>query len=194
MKLYTHKLLTLLALLVLAGSLQAQQRVDRDVFDDKTILDGFVVGTYGSVFYMNGWQVEAAPGIGYRFLNDRVIMGGGLSWSYFSRVYREYGLTQSLQFLGPRAFVKVNPIWQVYAIGEYQYLNIKYEEKYTHGFNPPVERLQEDVFYVGAGYAGGDFGKGFGFYLELMVDVLFDNMTSVRNSPLSYRIGVFYGF
>jgi len=202
MKKYIRFLSIATLVLFLSTGISAQ-RVDSDVFEDRTLLDGFVVGSYFSLFYSNGWSVEASPGIGYRFLNDRVIAGLGMHWMYVSEIYRfgvningvSYGPGQVRgQLIGPRAFVKVHPFWQVYAIGEYQFLNYSLNYKTNNDITIPLDDRQEQPLFFGAGYTSADFGKGLGFYAEIMVDVLYDNFTSVRSSPLAYRIGVFYGF
>lgn len=202
MKNYLYFIIGSLLCLILAGSLNAQ-RVDGDVFEDKTLLDGFVVGSYVSLMYANGWSIEATPGIGYRFLNDRVVAGVGMQWNYATQIYRggvnidgvTYGPGQvRWQSIGPRAFVKVHPFWQVYAIAEYQYLDYSVSYKTNTDITIPLEDRNDQPFFIGAGYTSGEFAKGFTFNAEILVDVFYDSFNSVRSSPLAYRIGFFYGF
>ncbi len=187
--------------------------------DDETIDDAFsggnkfsniYVGSYVGFGYSNGWQLDFSPGVGYK-IKDWLIAGGGLNYSYASAFdISQRGDKITSTTIGPRIFAKGNVFQQFYAIGEFQYLINKFKYTDAQGNKSDAVNFCEDcagdpncletcynksetALYVGAGYAS-EFGKGMGFYTEFIIDVLYDRLRSLRPSPYTVRIGIFYTF
>lgn len=221
---YLRVLGVLLFTIVLSTGLSAQKNKDvDDALSDKNKLQGFYVGSYVGFGYANGWQIDFSPEVGYK-VKDWLMVGAGLTYSYSQSFqnYRLFDNANSsfidtdktiTAIIGPRISVKANFYQQFYGVVNYEYLTHKVKFKGPDG-NLTLDEVQdqfdvgyvedgcttgncfnkhENVLYLGGGYTSS-FGEGFGFYTEFIVDLLYDNRNSPRNSPLAARIGLFYAF
>lgn len=184
--------ITLFAL-VLSISLSAQRNKDvDDALNDKSKVSGLHVGSYVGFGYANGWQLEFAPGVGYRVF-DFLIVEAGVNYSYTEQFFSNASNDKQYATLfGPRVGIKGNIYGQFYGLAEYQLQSFRLKQR-VNGTVTTFEKSSENLMYLGAGYTN-NFGQGVGFYTDFVFDVLYDRVTSPRSTPYSIRFGVFYTF
>lgn len=180
--------------LLLSTSLSAQKNKDvDDALNDKSKLSKFHVGSYVGGSYNNGWQLEFAPGVGYKVF-DFLIVEVGVNYAYSQQFLNQTNNDRQVASLfGPRVGVKGNVYQQFYGVAEFQYQRFNAKLKNSNGDVLSSFRSAENIFYLGAGYSSS-FGQGVGFYTDFIYDVLYDRLNSPRAAPFSIRFGVFYTF
>lgn len=181
------------ALLLSTGlSAQRNKNVD-DALNDKNPLSNFHVGSYVGLGYNNGWQLEFAPGVGYKVF-DFLIVEGGINYAYSQQFFnRSTNERQVATLIGPRIGVKGNFYQQFYGLAEFQYQAFKAKLKNNDGTVVNSFSSSENIFYLGVGYSSS-FGQGVGFYTDFVFDVIYDRINSPRPAPYGIRFGVFYTF
>ena len=181
--------------LLLSTGLSAQKNKDvDDALNDKSKLSKWHVGSYVGGSYNNGWQLEFAPGIGYKVF-DFLIVEAGINYSYSQQFLSSVtNDRQVASLIGPRIGVKGNIYSQFYGLAEFQHLSFKAKQKDGNGnVTYTFPSASENLLYLGAGYSNS-FGQGVGFYTDFIYDVLYDRLNSPRAAPFSIRFGVFYTF
>lgn len=161
--------------------------------NNKDWYKNLVVGSYVGLGYNNGWLLDFSPGVGYSFLNDFAVVGVGAAYVYAESI-RNLDYTDKFNTIGPRAYAQINVFSNFYLHGEYQYLTYRLKRVYKNlDFTENLYGLSEPVVFVGAGYTG-NFADGLSFYTEFLIDLKYNIETSPRISPITFRMGVFYGF
>lgn len=192
------KILILVILLALGAGIMevsAQSRRDTDEYFDESGGFGHRLwyGTHFTVGYNgNGFeslfQFGLAPMIGYKF-NDILSVGPRFSFLYSN--YRQTYAPGDVQKVSATswsvgAFGRFRPFPTLFAQIEY---NIENEPVFYQ--NLTVERIEQNAFYIGAGYNSGSGGP-LAFEALLMYHV--NQPGNTIQSPLDYRIGITYKF
>lgn len=131
-----NKYLTVVILLMLTGSVYAQQdslfvKRNKEEFREKPAWTEKI--TFGGNFGLQFGQVtqiNISPLIGYR-ITDKFVAGGGPSFIYTS--YKIYGRKFENTILGGRTFAQHVIFDNLSARGEFEYLSIEYPTLNTSG-------------------------------------------------------------
>lgn len=156
------------------------------------------VGTDFSIFF-NGrtFFIGLSPYIGYR-LADVIALGVGGVYEYaFDSYYRlSNNVFGGRVFARIRPFVNVRTLQNIYAHLEAEYATSRIVDKQNSTSNNRIlQQVSAPAVNVGLGYTT-QFGKGFGFTTEILVNVLYfnPNIPTLSNAPWEYRVGLYYGF
>ncbi len=163
-----------------------------------------VIGGNGN-FWISGNVMffEISPFVAYRPV-DRLLVGIGMNYSNQTERINYGGGTPSdvfkYRYIGGRALSRyllfhVGDPAGVYATAEYQFNKIGFNfngEKIPAG-NLGFEVDRKASMLLGAGYSS-NFYQGFGYTIDLMYDVLWEDGISFSQWPILYRVGVTYGF
>lgn len=156
--------------------------------EGKSLKDRLVLGGNFGLGFSNGWNIDISPRIGYRlFKNRQGLVGLSATYSYVTD--NRADLSQSVYGGGAFASYEVIKDLGAYAHIEYEYLSYQIKDDNT---DDVLNRIADDSFLMGGGYATS-FGKGLGFRIELLYDILHTSR-SPYPSPLRIRGGIMYGF
>ncbi len=150
----------------------------------------------------NALYIQIAPQLGYR-VTDHLHVGGSISYSVQSQRISP-GVSASQNVLGGGVFARymlINfngfknnygketglPMSGLYATAGYE------RSRYKDNFNNIEEKINTNALYLGGGYTS-NFYRGFGYYVELTYDVLYDEFTSFTPWPIVPKAGIYFGF
>lgn len=209
------KLVLCVCMLLLAGSWGAvaaqydDEKIDTAIIDKapevkerkKMTLKNFFVGsTYR--FGLGGvLLLDVAPYVGYRFA-DIAAIGMGIPYRYVYDIRTQ----RSSHVYGLRGFLRLRPFKEgmlnsVYLHGELEQLNLEipnpnYNPSVPNSGIPSHLRSSSTGANVGFGITN-NFAQGFGMTIELLYNLLYNSNgapITIRNFPLVFRFGIYYGF
>ncbi len=140
----------------------------------------FLGGGFGGG-YNNGWNINISPLVGYQF-NDRLRVGTGIEYQYINQ--RTVFGTNRFSAFGPYAMGQYLLTQTIIGHAEYQ------QQRYKFG----NQNFDVRSLLLGGGFTR-NFGRGAGFSLLVLYDVLYNTNTEVqRISPWIIRPVFIYGF
>ncbi len=171
----------------------------RNLTSGKLVIGGN--GTFG--ISGNTLFFEFSPFVAYRPI-DKLLVGVGMNYSGQTERYATgIGTPDNVfkyRYVGGRVLSRfllfhVGDPAGIYASTEFQYNKISFN---LDGEKIPVGQLGFEVdkkssMLFGLGYSS-NFYQGFGYTIDLMYDVLWDENTSFNEWPILYRVGFTYGF
>ncbi len=184
--------LLLLACFCFVVSGFAQEEEDNDE-EGNEILEKLVFGGNIGLGYSNGFNITLSPTVGYRVTNT-TIAGVGFTYIYSDFTNRWDGLRWTQNVTGGRIFAQQLLFQNLYARGEYEFLNFTATVRDESGRLLSENELEAPGLLLGGGY-GTQFGSsGLGFTFEVLYNILYQADRSPYPSPLIMRGGVVFGF
>lgn len=170
-------LIITLFLFICTGTAAFAQR-DIEEFDEPTIWDRMYFGGGGTLQFGDITIIGASPIVGYMITN-RLSAGVGVTYQYINYRFIDW----STNTYGGRVFTRYNITPAIFAMGEYESLNME-----LHGRNTDLPRVWVDRLLLGGGYFQ-PFGRRGGVNIGLMYDFLYMQGSSPYRSPWVYRFG-----
>lgn len=165
-------LLSILTINVASGQVYLEET------DEPTIWDRMYFGGGGTLQFGTITIIGASPLVGY-MITDRLSAGVGATYQYIN--YRHIGW--STNTYGGRLFSRYNITPAIYAMGEYESLNMD-----LYGRSSDLPRVWVDRLLLGGGYFQ-PLGRRGGINIGLMYDFLYTQAGSPYQSPWVYRFG-----
>ena len=161
--------------------------------------EGMFVGSGMGLFIGSAFVIDVSPHVGYR-VGKIFAAGVGVPYMY---AY-ELGSRRSHHIYGIRGFMRFRPLGglnagflsSVYLHGEAEQLTAASQN--LSSSTPRYIKSSGPSINVGGGFTS-NFGKGWGFTTEILVNVLAyhknPNVSSrTLGPPFQYRAGIYYGF
>jgi hypothetical protein len=185
--------LILLAMTCLLTSVIASAQEEEQVTEDRAeILDKLVFGGNIGGGFSNGWSINLSPTVGYKITNT-TIAGVGMSYIYRDFNSDFYANRSVFYVTGGRVFAQQLLFNNIYARGEYEYLDYSLRLYSNDGRLINESRGQAPGLLLGGGYTTS-FGYGLGFNMEVLYNVIYRADISPYPSPLVIRGGFMFGF
>lgn len=167
----------LLLLLLFSFSINGFSQSD-DKFSDHLYVGGSLGGALNNFIA----YLDISPVIGFKF-NEVLSAGPGFTYQYLEDKYYNY----TTNIIGPRAFVRVNPLPFLFAYAEYEHLFLKYKDNQTQ----IPYKVNVAGFLTGAGLFT-NFRYDSGGYIMLLYNILETTYTPYNNPVI--RFGFIYNF
>lgn len=188
----TLKKYSLLSLFVLLTATLSFAQSGEETDEDNKILQRLVFGGNVGGGYANGWNINVSPTVGYRLTNT-TIAGAGVTYIYSDFRNTWTGLRSTFNVTGGRLFAQQLLFQNLYARAEYEYLYFEVKERASDGRVLRTFESQAPGILLGGGYTSR-FGRGLGFTVEALYNVIYRADTSPYPSPLIIRGGFMVGF
>ncbi len=188
---YSFLFLVSLAISVTAIAQESEEDDYDGSREGKSITDRLVFGGNLGLGYSNGWQINAAPTVGYK-ITRQFIAGVGVTYLYSDFDNPFSGLRSTQSAVGGRVFGQHLLFQNIYAIAEFEYLDytIKLRDQLDNILSE--SELDGTGFFVGGGYTSS-FGRGLGVGIEVLYNLTYDSFNSPYASPLVIRGGLMFG-
>lgn len=172
-------------LLFFAGTQLCLAQRDMEGLEEPSFKDRIYFGGGGNLQLTDAYfVVGVSPLVGY-MISQRLSAGVGITYQYTS--FRRWDLTAHTY--GGRLFSRYNIFPSIYAMAEYESLNMPYTVSGPAGSE--LRRTWTERFLVGGGYFQSFGGNRGGFNIGILYDLFFqyNNPSSPYTSPWVYRVG-----
>lgn len=170
----------------------AQEEGEEVQKEESKILDKLVLGGNIGGGYANGWNINLSPTLGYK-VTSGTILGLGVSYIYSDFNSPFYQNRSTYKVTGGRAIAQQLLFNGLYAQGEFEYLMYNTKIRTDDGRVINEFEGQAPGLLLGGGHSS-NFGRGVGFTIEVLYNVLYRQGVTPYSSPLVIRGGFMFGF
>ncbi|MBI5372619.1 MAG: hypothetical protein HZA79_11415 [Sphingobacteriales bacterium] len=140
--------------------------------------DHLFIGTGLNLGFSRGFIIGLNPEVGYS-INKILDAGIAMNLTYVTQQYQTVNITARYLALGGGPFVRVWPIEQLFAGGQFEFNQISYSEKADGEIINKI-KVTAPSLLVGVGYGSRIIGRG-QFYTSIMIDALNDINSPYRD-------------